>query len=73
MNTVRAFGFLVKLVMLAASLVTAGPIDETIRALAVFVAVVVSGVVLFCAVVLAVALRGQRRPPYPMQSAGWEE
>jgi hypothetical protein len=65
MKAIRAFGFLVELVMFAASLSTGGGnVAEGIRAIAVLVAAVVGGLVIFCAVVLTVAVCGQRQPPY---------
>jgi hypothetical protein len=66
MKTARAFGFLVELVMLAASLSTGGNVGEAIQGIAVVVAAVVGALVVFCAVMLAVAVCGQRQPPYPM-------
>ena len=58
-------GFLLDLAMLAASLATGGPIGEGIRTVAVIVAAVVGGAVVFMAVCLAVAVIQQRQPPYP--------
>jgi hypothetical protein len=64
MRTARALGFLLELVMLAAGLATGGPVADGIRAIAVVVAAVVGALVIFCAVVLTVAVCGQRQPPY---------
>jgi len=60
----RLFGLLLDLAMLAASLVTGGPVADGIRAVAVVVAAVVGGLVVFCAVVLTVGVVAQRQPPY---------
>jgi hypothetical protein len=65
MKAARRLGFLVELVMLAASLTTGGGnVADGIRAIAVVVAAVVGALVIFCAVVLTVAVCGQRQPPY---------
>jgi hypothetical protein len=53
-------------VFLLASLATGGPGAAGVRVVAVIVAAAVGVVIVFCAVVLAVALVDQRRPPYPM-------
>jgi hypothetical protein len=57
-------GFLLDLALLAASLATGGPVGDGIRAVAVIVAAVVGGLVVFCAVVLTLGVVAQREPPY---------
>jgi hypothetical protein len=47
-------------------LATGGPIGDGIRAVAVIVAATVGGLLIFCAVVLALGVIAQRQPPYPM-------
>ena len=64
MKAVKAFGLLVELVMLAGSLSTGGNVADGIRVIAIIVAGVVGALVIFAAVVLTVAVCGQRQPPY---------
>ena len=66
MRGLRGLGLLLDLVLLAASLATGGPIGDGIRAVAVIVAATVGGLLIFCAVVLALGVIAQRQPPYPM-------
>jgi hypothetical protein len=61
----RRAGLLVDLALLAASLVTTGPVGAGVRAVAVLVAAMVGGLVVFCAVVLTVGVvTSVRQPPY---------
>lgn len=66
MNTAKRFGLLLDLVLLAASLTTGGPVAAQVRTLAVLVAAVVGGLVIICAVILAIGVLDQRKPPYPI-------
>ena len=64
MKTARALSLLLDLVLLAASLVTGGNVGNGIRTIAVLVAAVVGGLVIFVAAVLTMAVVQQRQPPY---------
>jgi hypothetical protein len=64
MKTTRALSLLLDLLLLAASLVTTGPINRGLLTVAVLVAAVCGGLVLFVAVVFTVAVVQQRQPPY---------
>jgi CHASE2 domain-containing sensor protein len=66
MNTAKRFGLLLDLLLLAASLTTGGPVAEQVRILAILVAAVLGGLVIVCAVILAIAVLDQRKPPYPI-------
>jgi hypothetical protein len=65
-RTARHLGLLLDLVLLAAGLVTGGPIGAGVRAIAVIVAAVCGGLVIFVAVVLTIGVVQQRQPPFPM-------
>ena len=60
----RLAGFLLDLVMLAASLATGGPVAAGVRVVAVIVAATVGGLVIFAAVVLILGVLAQRDRPY---------
>ena len=60
----RLAGFLLDLVMLAASLATDGPVAAGVRVVAVIVAATVGGLVIFAAVVLILGVLAQRERPY---------
>jgi hypothetical protein len=62
MMNLRRFGLLLDLILLAASL-DDGSAQRTIAS--VFVAMVAI-LVIFCAVVVAIGLAAQRKPPYPI-------
>lgn len=64
MKTARALSLLLDLILLAAGIATTGPISRGILAVALVVAVVIGGLVVFCAVVLTVAVVQGRQPPY---------
>jgi hypothetical protein len=64
MHTARRLSLLLDLALLAASLVTGGPVADGIRTIAVLMAAIVGGLVVFCAVVLTIAVVQQRTPPY---------
>jgi hypothetical protein len=66
MNTAKRLGLLLDLLLLAASLTTGGPVAEQVRILAILVAAVLGGLVIVCAVILAIAVLDQRKPPYPI-------
>ena len=57
-------GLFLDLLLLAASVVTGGPVGDGIRTVALVVVVMVGGAVVLCAVVLAVGVAGQREPPF---------
>jgi hypothetical protein len=57
-RSLKAFGLLLDLVLLAASIATGGPVSIQVERLAIFVVAVVGGLVVFCGVVL---LRGRPR------------
>jgi hypothetical protein len=65
-RSLKAFGLLLDLILLAASIVTGGPVSIQVERLAIFVVAVVGGLVIFCAVVLTVGVLQQRQPPFPM-------
>ena len=52
--------------MLAASLSTAGPIADGVRAIGLIVVGLVGALVVFAAAVPVVGVLGQRQPPFPM-------
>jgi hypothetical protein len=52
--------------MLAASVGTADPIANDVRAIGLIVAAIIGALVVFVAAVFAIGLLQQRRPPYPM-------
>jgi hypothetical protein len=62
----KAAGFLLDLTLLAASLVTDGPVSDGVRTVALVVVVMVGGAVVFLVVCLAVAVLQQRQPPYEL-------
>jgi hypothetical protein len=64
MKRVNRWALLLDLAMLAASLGTAGPVADGIRAIGLIVVAMVGAVVVFVAAVFAVALVDQRKPPY---------
>jgi hypothetical protein len=66
MNTAKRFSLLVDLVLLAASFAQGGPVAEQVRTIGVLVAAVVGALAVFCAVVLAIGVCAQRKPPYPI-------
>jgi hypothetical protein len=66
MKTAKRLGLLLDFVLLAASLTTGGSVATQVRTLAVLVAAVVGGLVIFCAVVLTIGVCEQRKPPYPI-------
>lgn len=66
MNTAKRLGLLLDLLLLAASLSTGGQVAEQVRTLAILVGTALGGLVIFCAVVLAIAVLDQRKPPYPI-------
>jgi hypothetical protein len=62
----RPWSLLLELAMLAASLGTAGPIADGVRAIGLIVVAIVGALVVFVAAVFAVAILDQRKPPYPI-------
>jgi hypothetical protein len=66
MKRVSRYALLLELAMLAASLGTAGPIADGVRAIGLIVVAIIGALVVFVAAVFAVALLGQREPPYPI-------
>lgn len=66
MTTAKRLSLLLDFVLLAASITTGGPVAAQVRTLAILVAAVVGGLVMFCAVVLTIAVCEQRKPPYPI-------
>jgi hypothetical protein len=54
---------LFELVMLAASVVTGGPLPS-VRAVAVVLAAMLVVLIVFCTVVLTLGMAAQRQPPY---------
>jgi hypothetical protein len=66
MRGLRALGLVIDLLLLVAGVVTGGPVAEGVRAVLVVVVAILGGLVVFVAGVFAVALVGQRQPPYPM-------
>jgi hypothetical protein len=66
MRGLRGLGLVLDLLLLVAGVVTGGPVAEGVRAVLVVVAAILGGLVVFVAGVFAVALVGQRQPPYPM-------
>jgi hypothetical protein len=64
MKTVRALGLLLELLLLAVGLTTGGPVSDDVRTVALLIALIVGGLVVFCAVVLLVGLLAQRTPPF---------
>jgi hypothetical protein len=68
MKTARALGLLFEIVLLAIGLTTGGPIDEQLRSIALLVAFIVGGLVIFAVVVLMLGIVAQRTPPFDI----WE-
>jgi hypothetical protein len=66
MKRVSRYALLLELAMLAASLGTAGPIADGVPAIGLIVVAIIGALVVFVAAVFAVALLGQREPPYPI-------
>jgi hypothetical protein len=62
----RHGSLLLELAMLAASLGTAGPVADGVRAVGLIVAAMVGALVMFVAAAFAVGMLSQRQPPYPM-------
>jgi hypothetical protein len=60
-------GLVLDVLLLVASLGTGGPVVEGVRVVAVVVAAMLGALVVFVGGVFAVALVGQKQPPYPMQ------
>jgi hypothetical protein len=52
--------------MLAASLGTAGPVADGVRAVGLIVVAMVGALAVFVASVFAVGMLSQRQPPYPL-------
>jgi hypothetical protein len=61
---VRQWALLAELAMLAASLGGAGPVADGVRIVGLIVAAILGTLVVFVAAVFAVAVLGQRKPPY---------
>jgi hypothetical protein len=66
MKTTRALSLLLDLILLAASMVTSGPVNHAVVVVAVLVASILGGLSVFVAVCLTVAVVQSRQPPYPM-------
>jgi hypothetical protein len=62
----KRLSLLLDLLLLAASLAGNGPVGEQVRELAIAVATVLGGLVIVCAVILAIGVLDQRKPPYPI-------
>jgi hypothetical protein len=66
MKAAKAFGLLLDLLLLGASLATGGDVGDDIRAIGMIVTSMVGALAVFCAVILALGVFAQRQPPYPM-------
>ena len=66
MKRASRWALLLELGLLAASLGTAGPIADGVRAIGLIVVAIVGGLAVFVAVVWAIGILGQREPPYPV-------
>jgi hypothetical protein len=62
----RHWSLLLDLAMLAASLGTAGPVADGVRAVGLIVVAMVGALAVFVASVFAVGMLSQRQPPYPL-------
>jgi hypothetical protein len=62
----KRLSLLLDLLLLAASPAGNGPVGEQVRELAIAVATVLGGLVIVCAVILAIGVLDQRKPPYPI-------
>ena len=66
MKAPKRLGLLLDLILLAASVATGGPVGPQLQAVALVVAIAIGALVLFCAVVLTIAVVQQRQPPYEL-------
>jgi len=62
----RHWSLLLELAMLAASLGSAGPVADGVRAIGLIVVAMLGALVVFVAAVFAVGILSQRQPPYPI-------
>jgi hypothetical protein len=63
-RTRHAFGVLLDLALLAASLTISGPVPDAIKIIGIITAGICGGLLIFVCAVLAVGVADQRRPPF---------